>query len=228
MSNKLLIIVFSIILAALLYKLNDLFPGAIHGKENYASIAISLFMIISLLLGVFKSDISGRRVLTGALAWLAVIIVILISYSYRYEAKQIYYRVMGNVVPSLVQTNTDGSVVIYGGQGGHFIAMAQVDGVNVRFLVDTGASSVVLTPQDAHAIGIDVDSLKYNILVETANGATFTAPVLISQLQLGDIVIRDVKASVSKDNLDISLLGMSFLTRLKGYAVDQGKLTMYQ
>lgn len=86
--------------------------------------------------------------------------------------------------------------------------------------VDTGASAVVLTYDDAAAADIDVNRLSYSLSVETANGSTNVAPVVIDHLQIGNIERDNVRALVSRPgDLSGSLLGMSFLDRLSGYSV---------
>ena len=104
-----------------------------------------------------------------------------------------------------------GRIEIPVGRDGHFHLTAQLNGVDVRFLVDTGASSIALAPPDARRIRIDPDSLAYIGRAMTANGEVETAPVTIDELAIGDIVDRNVRAWVIGADLSGSLLGMSYL-----------------
>jgi clan AA aspartic protease (TIGR02281 family) len=108
---------------------------------------------------------------------------------------------------------------------GHVILDAVVNGASVRFLVDTGASLVILTPADAHAAGIASGELVFNHRVSTANGSARMAPITLREIRIGQLSIYDVPASVL-ENLNISLLGMSFLSRLQSYEMREGKLTI--
>jgi aspartyl protease family protein len=108
---------------------------------------------------------------------------------------------------------------------GHIILDAAVDGASVRFLVDTGASLVTLTPADARAAGITPSELVFNHRVDTANGSARMAPVTLREVRIGQLSIYDVPASVL-EHLNISLLGMSFLSRLQSYEMRDGKLTI--
>jgi aspartyl protease family protein len=108
---------------------------------------------------------------------------------------------------------------------GHVVLDAAVNGAAVRMLVDTGASLVTLTPADARAAGINPVSLAFNGRVQTANGATRMAPVTLREIRIGQLSFYDVSASVL-ENLNVSLLGMSFLGRLQGYEMRDGKLTI--
>jgi aspartyl protease family protein len=117
------------------------------------------------------------------------------------------------------------TIVYVANQRGHVILDAAVNGAPVRMLVDTGASLVTLTPQDARAAGIAPSELVYNARVNTANGAARMAPVTLREIRIDQLSIYDVPAAVL-ENLNISLLGMSFLARLQGYEMRDGKLTI--
>ena len=108
---------------------------------------------------------------------------------------------------------------------GHVILEAAVNGAPMRLLVDTGASLVTLTPEDAHSAGIAPGELVFNHRVSTANGSARMAPVTLREIRIGQLSIYDVPAAVL-ENLNISLLGMSFLSRLQSYEMRDGKLTI--
>lgn len=108
---------------------------------------------------------------------------------------------------------------------GHILVNAVVNGAPVRFLVDTGASLVTLTPADARAAGIGPRQLTFNQRASTANGEVRIATVTLREIRLGQLSIGEVPAAVT-ENLKVSLLGMSFLTRLQSYEVRGGKLTI--
>jgi aspartyl protease family protein len=117
------------------------------------------------------------------------------------------------------------TIVYAANQRGHVILEAAVNGAPVRMLVDTGASLVTLTPQDARAVGIAPSELVYNARANTANGSARMAPVTLREIRIDQLSIYDVPAAVL-ENLNISLLGMSFLARLQGYEMRDGKLTI--
>jgi aspartyl protease family protein len=117
------------------------------------------------------------------------------------------------------------TLVYTANEQGHVILDAAVNGAALRLLVDTGASLVTLTPHDARAAGIAPGELVYSRRVSTANGPARMAPVTLREVRIGQLSIYDVPASVL-ENLNISLLGMSFLSRLQGYEMRAGKLTI--
>jgi len=108
---------------------------------------------------------------------------------------------------------------------GHVALTALVNGAPVRFLVDTGASRVTLTAEDARAAGVDRGGLVFNQRSQTANGLAREAPVTLRELRIEQLSIDNVSAAVN-ENLTMSLLGMSFLRRLKSFEMRDGALTI--
>lgn len=109
-------------------------------------------------------------------------------------------------------------------RSGHFFVRGQVDGAPVVFLVDTGATEVTLSDADARRVGLRPLPSEFTREVRTAQGTTRTAPITLRELEVGPIRMRAVSAQVSASGLGISLLGMSFLSRLEGYSVRDGVL----
>lgn len=100
---------------------------------------------------------------------------------------------------------------------GHYWADADVDGTHVKFMVDTGASTVALTYRDAQRIGLDPDALDYAWRVGTAGGDVMGASVLLERIRIGQVEVENVEAMVLRDGLRQSLLGMTFLGELESY-----------
>lgn len=98
-------------------------------------------------------------------------------------------------------------------EDGHYYLSAEVNGATVLFVVDTGASGIVLTERDAHRAGFDPAALAYTGMAETANGRVPIAPVTLERFALGGVAEAGVAALVNGGELDTSLLGMSWLGR---------------
>jgi len=118
------------------------------------------------------------------------------------------------------------TLVIERGRGGHYRVDAEINGRTVRMLVDTGATMVALSRQDAERIGLATHQLYYTGRVRTANGIARVARVTLDEISLGDIALRDVAAAVIDAPLGTSLLGMSFLGRLDGFTIEDGRLVL--
>ncbi|WP_170445528.1 retropepsin-like aspartic protease family protein [Ruegeria arenilitoris] len=109
---------------------------------------------------------------------------------------------------------------------GHYYLPMLVNGKPVTFLVDTGASQIVLSPQDAERVGFDTDQLTFHGRASTANGVVQTAPVRLDSLALGPITDRNVPAWINGGDLDQSLLGMDYLHRFSNIQFSDGRMIL--
>lgn len=109
---------------------------------------------------------------------------------------------------------------------GHYFVDAEVNGATIRFLVDTGASFVTLSQDDARAAGIFMQSLEYTETMSTASGEARAARTSLRDIRLDQLFVGDVAAVVMEKPMPVSLLGMSFLRRLNGYSIKDGVLTI--
>jgi aspartyl protease family protein len=126
---------------------------------------------------------------------------------------------------TILRPSSNRTLVYRADRRGHFSLTATVNGAPTRFVVDTGASLVALTLDDARAAGIGRSELVFNQLTQTANGRVHFAPVMLREVRIEQLSIENVPAAVI-ENLDQSLLGMSFLKRLRGFEVREGALTI--
>lgn len=117
--------------------------------------------------------------------------------------------------------------VVRAGPHGHFLIEAVVNGEPVDFLIDTGASGVILDPDDAERLGFRRRALAFEQRYRTANGTVRAAPVNLRELRIGQHSLFDVDAAVNEAPIGISLLGMSFLKQFGGYRVAGDRLYLY-
>jgi aspartyl protease family protein len=167
------------------------------------------------------------QALKAALIWVAIGLVLIVGYSYRAELRDVFERVMAELMPRRVVNRGARTVEVVRGRSGDFQLTAQVNGVRIPMVLDTGASSVVLTQEAAKAAGLPVEVLVYDVNVDTANGRTRAASVTLDRVGVGDVVERSVPALIAQPGqLRTNLLGMSFLNRLESYEVRTDKLLM--
>jgi aspartyl protease family protein len=120
------------------------------------------------------------------------------------------------------------AVQIPRGQGGEFALQARINGINTPMVIDTGATSVVLTWETAKAAGLPLELLEYNVDVETAAGHTRAARLTLDRLAIGKLVERSVPALVvPRGQMKTNLLGMSFLDRLERWEVRADRLMLH-
>jgi clan AA aspartic protease (TIGR02281 family) len=114
------------------------------------------------------------------------------------------------------------------GQSGEFALVARINGVRAPMVIDTGATSVVLTYETAKAAGLPLELLEYDVDVETAGGHTKAARLTLDRLAIGKLVERSVPALVvPHGQMKTNLLGMSFLDRLESWDVHADRLMLH-
>ena len=195
---------------------------------NHAAVAAmagSVALLAYYLVNVRPSDVAR---MVGSIAVWALLFAILAGvYAYRFEASDFVDRMTAELAPSEPQTGQGGEAIVGRRLGGEFAVAARINGARATLLFDTGASMVVLTAADARRAGIDAARLTYDVPVTTANGSAMAAEVRLDQISVGPITMRKIPALVARTGvLEESLLGMSFLERLKSYEVERGKLIM--
>lgn len=179
-----------------------------------------LVLLLCFLLGFFawRREQIGRR-LRDVVVWVLIFAMVVIAYGFRDVLREQLFPA------AMVQVSGD-TVELRRGSDGHFQATVEVNGVPVRFLVDTGASGIVLARRDAERIGLDPDGLAYLGTAQTANGRVATAGVRLGLVQLGSFTDTDVPASVTEGGLGTSLLGMSYLDRFANIAISRDTMTL--
>jgi aspartyl protease family protein len=197
--------------------------------QQFASAAIGVSLLLWLVMSGWRSarpsDIA--RVVSTAAIWAIVLIALTGVYAYRFEASAIVGRIAGELFPSEPHVGRVGEVIVNRRLSGEFAIAGRVNAARVTFLFDTGASAVVLTAEDARRAGVETSRLVFDVPVATANGAAMAAEARLDQVAVGPIIMRNVPALVARRGaLDESLLGMSFLERLKSYTVERDRLVM--
>ena len=208
-------------------------PSFGYDMSSGGPVRLVYFVALLLFIGsAVVGRVGAREVVRAVLGWGAILIVLVGAYAYRMELAGVGGRLLGVLVPGMPisgRLTGDGgnSVVIVRDGDGHFAVRAGVDGVPMTMLVDTGASLVTLTPEDAARIGVDTARLDYGMPIETANGTIKAAPITIHRISIGTIARTDIKALVAPPGtLQESLLGMSFLNSLSGYAISGDRLVL--
>ena len=203
----------------------DLIAGL--ARHDFARLAAQVaigVMIGSLVLVLFWHRLA--EALQAALFWIVLGLLLAVAYTFRGELRELGDRLLADLVPGRpVQIGR--AVEIARGRGGEFLVSTQVNDARIGMVLDTGASSVVLTPDAAKAAGLPLEVLSYSVTIETANGRARAAPVMLDRVAVGSIVERSVPALVAQPGqLRVSLLGMSFLNRLASWEVRNDHLML--
>jgi len=209
--------------------------GAVAGFSNeaFARLVAGLALVVflgSALLGAYRGRIGTAA--RDIAAWLLLMLFLVGVYAYRAELLVVAERVAGELMPrgsqvAISRVGEAQAVRVRRGWDGHFTARVALKGAEIDMIVDTGASALVLRAEDARRAGIDLSRISYNVPVQTANGRAYAARLRLNEVAVGPVVRRNVEALVTRPgSLSRSLLGMSFLSRLRSYEFSGDVLTL--
>lgn len=160
----------------------------------------------------------GKSIQQG-LAWLLIFVGVIAAYG-------MWGDVRSTVVPTASVHADTGTIEIPRSTDGHYRLSIHVNGAPIVFVVDTGASDIVLSKSDARKAGLDPEALPFLGRAYTANGEVRTAPVILDEMRIGAFVDTRIPASVNGGDLDQSLLGMSYLQRYEEVRISAGTMML--
>jgi aspartyl protease family protein len=227
------IALFILAFAAMLLVSNDSGTIANLDSNTFGYLALGTALLVFIGGGVLtRYRGQAGTMFRDAVTWVALGLALVTLYSYREELLSIAGRLAGELLPGsamVVEESADGPVAVKIRRrlDGHFTVKAEVNGTSTSMIVDTGASTIVLRPEDAKKTGIDLSHLSFTVPVLTANGRTIAAKVRLDSVAIGPLQRENVDALVAEPKaLTESLLGMSFLGRLRSYEFSGDFLTL--
>jgi len=137
----------------------------------------------------------------------------------------IWPEIKDTLTPQQTYVN-DTTIVLPKHRDGHYYITLDVNGKPIEFVIDTGASQVVLSQQDAKKVGIDPSGRAYLGTANTANGTVRTASVRLDTVVLGGLIDSDVRAVVNDGEMDGSLLGMTYLGKFDSITIKDNELIL--
>ena len=180
--------------------------------------------------GVVGEHRNIGEMVRNLLIWVVMILGLATGWLYQDQARDMVLRVAGGLAPGRPVTVSDEkgqAVLIRKSLNGHFQAAAEVNGQPVDFLIDTGATSIALSHEDALRIGFTDADLNYTLIINTANGQARAAPVRLDTVTVGSVVRRGLRAMVTEpDRLDQSLLGMNFISSLTAFEMRRDEVIL--
>ena len=151
--------------------------------------------------------------------WALIIVATVLAYGFKDDLIAIVRVGEGSV-------GDDQTITFRRGGDGHFYARLSVNGEDMPFLIDTGATDLVLTRKAAAAVGFDVGRLAFTQQAKTANGVVSGAPVVLDSVTLGPFTDRNVRAIVNGGDLHTPLLGMNYLDRFRSFRIEGDRLIL--
>ncbi len=185
--------------------------------------AVLVYLILLLLVVGGSMVISSRGQLNKTLQQFAIWGLIFVGAIGAYSLRD---KVEATLYPERALISERGTVSFSRARDGHFYAEVEVNGQNITFIVDTGASEIVLTEQDAEKLGYPVADLIYSGRASTANGVVPIARITLNSITLGRFTDRNITATVNGGELETSLLGMRYLKRFRKIEIAGTRLTL--
>jgi len=207
--------------------------GAVFGMEDDSFARILYLGVLGAVIavGIVGSGMRLGHVARTMAIWLLILLVLMAGYQYRYELQDVASRLSAGLIPGSPLSITDAegraAVMIDRLANGHFEVRAEIDGVPLMMMIDTGATSTVLTFEDTRRAGYEPETLRFEIPIMTANGQASAARVVVDEIRIGDIVRRRVPVMVAQSGrLERSLLGMNFIGTLSGFDMRGERLVL--
>jgi aspartyl protease family protein len=221
-----LLLVLGLAMVVLIARHDDASLNPIAGPDFAVLIAkIAVLVLVGgVVLSLFRDRFS--QAVEAALIWVVVALLLVLGYTYRFELHDVGERVLAELVPGRAASAAR-TVELARNRNGDFHIDTRVNGSKIAMVLDTGASSVVLTHDAAKAAGLPLEMVKYTVPIDTANGPTKAASVTLDRVAVGGLVERSVPALIAQPGqLKVSLLGMTFMNRLQSWEVRGAKLMM--
>ncbi|MBF0132740.1 MAG: TIGR02281 family clan AA aspartic protease [Magnetococcales bacterium] len=220
-------IVVFITLSALAAWLQFWVTGSLWDHLDQERIASAFFSILIASWLLSRSRWQGAfTIIKLSAPWLVLSFILFSGYVFRKELSGISQRLRAALVPHSGIESQPGSMHFVRSNDGHFHIHAQINGVGVLFLADTGASDITLDRQTAARIGIDIKKLNFIKTYHTANGVVRGAPIRLERFSVGSLNFSNLPASVNEGAMNQPLLGMRFFNRLQGFEVKDDLLTI--
>jgi aspartyl protease family protein len=220
-----LLVLIGLLIAVLTFLARQGGAAGTLSSQDFASLAYKIALVAFVagtVLTLFRERLT--RAITAVALWVLFGLILVAAYSYRFELHEIGDRILAELLPGHAVSHGR-TVAVARTNAGDFSITAEINGAPVAMVLDTGASSVVLTRDDAKAAGLPLEVLEYTVTIDTANGRTRAAPVTLDRLAIGSLAERSVNALVAQPGqLKTSLLGMSFLNRLRSWEVSGDRL----
>jgi aspartyl protease family protein len=210
-----------------LWKLATVFPDAIRSDFDQATLIqlIGFFVLVSAGV-VFSRRFKTKDALRNVALWCGVFAALVLIYTFRDELASVGTRIRSELIPGYPIATGAHEMTIVASDDGGFYVEGEINAAPARFLIDTGATFIVLSPADAARAGIDTANLDYSLPFESAHGSGFGASATVTRLIVGGFELHDVAVMVDKSPMSSSLLGMAFLHQLDSFEVHGKRLVL--
>ncbi len=189
-------------------------------ENQNINLVFAIGALVLVASALFSRRIGFGEIIRTALAWVAIFAVFIVGFSYQNEILAVWNRVSGEVTGANEQLVVGDTLRIQQSADGHFWVNATVNEQPVRFLIDSGATTTAMTLRTARSTGIEISESPFPIILTTANGPVKAQRGTIQSLQIGPMIARELPVVVAEEFGDSNVIGMNFLSKLKGWRVE--------
>jgi aspartyl protease family protein len=183
-------------------------------------------MLVLVGSALFSRRIGFGEIVRTALSWVAIFAVFIVGFSYKNEIVDVWNRVTGELTGANNQQIVGSTLKIRLSEDGHYWVNAIVNGENMDFLIDSGATTTAMTLSDAQRADVEISESSFPVIVDTANGAVEAQRGRIQRLTIGSIETVDLPVIVAEEFGDSNVIGMNFLSKLKSWRVEGSEMIL--
>jgi aspartyl protease family protein len=195
-------------------------------SQEWSNIIYVIILIVLLIMGFSSKELPLKKFFEYVGLWIIIALVALVSYSYRFEFFEAKDRVLSDLFPSKAINKNHQQLTINVSQDGHYYLNVKIKNFPVRFMIDTGASEVVIDKNLAIKLGYDLKNINYNKVFQTANGEAYGASIYFDEVDVSGIKFYNIQGSITDSRLATPLLGMTFLQKFYKYEFYRDKLIL--
>lgn len=194
-------------------------------SDQTGSLIYAVLLLVLVASSLFARRLPFGETLKMALTWVLIFGAIFVVFAFRSDLKIVRDRIAVELGLS-DGVQSDGTLRVPRDDGGHFSVTANINGRDVRFMIDSGATTTSMSVAAARSVGVDVSETGFPVIVETANGTAEMRRARLARLTIGPIKRQDFPVLVSDTLGDTNLLGMNFLDTLRGWRVEGDTLVL--
>lgn len=195
-------------------------------EDQNINLVFAIGALVLVASALFSRRIGLGEIVRSVLSWIAIFAIFIVMFSYQHEIVGVWNKVTGEVTGANDQQIVGNTLQIRQSPDGHYWADAEVNGMPVRFLIDSGATTTAMTLKTAQAANVDINEGGFPTYLNTANGTVEAQRGTIQSLRVGPMVALELPVVVAEAFGDSNVLGMNFLSEMKSWRVEQGEMIL--
>lgn len=195
-------------------------------EDQNINLVFAIGALVLVASALFSRRIGLGEIVRSVLSWVAIFAIFIVMFSYQHEIVGVWNKVTGEITGANDQQIVGNTLQIRQSPDGHYWADAEVNGMPVRFLIDSGATTTAMTLKTAQAANVDINEGGFPTYLNTANGTVEAQRGTIQSLRVGPMVALELPVVVAEAFGDSNVLGMNFLSEMKSWKVEQGEMIL--